>query len=251
MKYFFITGMGRSGTKFLSTLLNQASEVQVEHEFIGNREFAILSNYLDSNNYTIPYLNRFKNRIIKEVEEGKHTFIDVNGGLRNCVLELKMVFRSEKIFHLVRNPKKVVRSYYLRRNENSVHQIPKNKEDNEWWLDADKFSRICWNWNNTTQNLLAQNTHLIRFEDLIANYNYLYDNILKPCQIDINESKWKEMRSIRVNKTKSRFKRFLYAKFKGKEYVEDSLPQYENWSIEYKDVFEKICGDTMRELGYN
>ena len=52
--YIFITGFGRSGTSFLSHLLSKCDGVNSFHEYIGNREFELLSWYLGKK-YTIPY----------------------------------------------------------------------------------------------------------------------------------------------------------------------------------------------------
>lgn len=179
MQYFFVTGMGRSGSKFLSTLLQANDGICAKHEFIGNREFALLTWYLEGQDYTFQYLKRAKREIDKDMRQC-HTFIDVNGGLRNSVPELFKVFKPTRIYHLVRNPKKVVRSIFIRRNEMNIHEIPKEKANIEWWLDANKFSRICWNWKNTTEKLLSQNTCLIKFEEIIFNYEYCYEKLLKP-----------------------------------------------------------------------
>ena len=60
-KYTFITGMGRSGTKFLSQLLQLDSNYMVKHEEIGNREFLLASWYIGQA-YTTPYLKGEKQR---------------------------------------------------------------------------------------------------------------------------------------------------------------------------------------------
>ena len=75
MKYAFITGMGRSGTKFLSGLLALDKDVYSVHEFIGNREYWLVSWYL-GDVYSSVILQNEKKRIDTKVE--KNCFIDVN-----------------------------------------------------------------------------------------------------------------------------------------------------------------------------
>ena len=177
MEYIFITGMPRSGTTFIGRLLlNGIENATTFHEHIGNREFAILSYYMGKE-YTETFLKNEKQKI-----ESKFTsklFIDVNGALRNSVPEVINIFKPKNIYHLIRNPKNVVRSLYTRRSEKRVHWLPKDKEGIKWWLNADKFSRICWNWVDTTQNLLKQETNIIIFEKIISDYNYFEEKSTK------------------------------------------------------------------------
>lgn len=62
MKTAFITGLGRSGTKFLTALLSECAGTDCRHEFTGNREFWILSWYQQPDIYTLPYLEREKKK---------------------------------------------------------------------------------------------------------------------------------------------------------------------------------------------
>ena len=150
--YIFITGFGRSGTSFLSHLLSKCDGVNSFHEYIGNREFELLSWYLGKK-YTIPYLKQQKLIIEKNnLISGK--FVDVNGAYRNCIEDVIEVFNPLKTFHLIRDPRDLVRSLYTRRDNKKVHFIPKNEDDIKWWINSDKFSQICWNWNTERSYLI-------------------------------------------------------------------------------------------------
>ena len=81
MKYAFVTGMGRSGTKFLAELLSMTPECKATHEFIGGREFSLLSWYIKAADYAVPYLRRARQRIESEAN-GECVFIDVNSYLQ-------------------------------------------------------------------------------------------------------------------------------------------------------------------------
>ncbi len=249
MNYVFFTGMGRSGTKFLTTLLGQIPNVHSVHEYIGNREFWLLSWYLHGTEFTIPFLERAKNKIETDYKQG--TFIDVNGYLQNCAPELKAVFKPDKIFHVVRNPKAVVRSYYTRRNDADIHLLPKDRIQIEGWLDNDKFYQVCWNWANTTNQLLDQDTELVIFEKITTDYSYFKERILDPLNLDLSVEAWSAGVSTKVNKTRSTAYRWLYAKLKGKPFVEDPLPEYDNWPEFYKKQFAEICGPAMKRCGYS
>ncbi|NIM17571.1 MAG: hypothetical protein GTO45_36620 [Candidatus Aminicenantes bacterium] len=248
MRYAFVTGMGRSGTVFVTNLLKQCGQVTVRHEFIGNREYWVLSWYLPHDVYAEPYLIRAKNSIESTFDEG--FFIDVNGYLQHSVPLLRKVFGASQVFHLVRDPRRVVRSLYSRRSDRSVDLIPKNRPEVEKWLDGDKFQHICWNWASTTRELLSEDTKLILFEKVISDYDYLVQNLLEPLDLPLERQLWTRLIKKKLNKTRSKFYRYLYCKVKGKEYISTSIPEYNRWPTAYKEIFEELCGDVMRQCGY-
>ena len=200
-KYIFITGFGRSGTKFISHLLSQCNDVSSFHEYVGNREFELVSWYLGES-YTKPYLEKQKIRIENDTRIGQK-FIDVNGAYRNCVDQLENVFEPFKIFHLVRDPRNVVRSLYTRRDDKKVHFVPKNTIDIKWWLEADKLSQICWNWKTETELLLKRDLDIIQFERIITDYDYFKTNLLDKIDLEMDFKKWKREVSIKKKPDKT------------------------------------------------
>ncbi len=248
MKFAFITGMGRSGTKLVAELLNQSPHAASQHECIGNREFWLLSWYLPHDNYSELILAEEKIRIEKKFNS--QLFIDVNSRLQNCVPALHKIFDPVEVFHLVRNPKEVVRSIYTRRIEENIHLVPKSKTELKKWMESDKLSQICWNWKNATENLLREKTTLIRFEDLISNYESFSRLMGHPLGLDISEEIWMSIANKKVNRTRSKLFRWAYARWKGKSFVDDELPPFEQWTSQNKERFYDICGDTMRKCGY-
>ena len=151
MKYTFITGLGRSGTTFMSYLLNQSSEADVFHDHIGQREYWLLSWYINSGVYTLPYL-RAKKKCLPSLCKSNH-YIDVNSYLNNDIKSLMTVFNNPKIYHLVRDPRKVISSTFLRIDNSTINKAPKNKNSMMKWLKEDKFYRICYNWSKTIKYL--------------------------------------------------------------------------------------------------
>lgn len=249
MKYIFVTGMGRSGTTFLSRLLSHIEGVYAGHEYIGDREYWLLSWYLEGQNYAKPYLERAKNDIEREINE--KIFIDVNSYLHHSTQELQNVFDPLEVFHIVRHPKDVVRSLYTRRTDKNFHILPKDRPSIEQWMGGDKFSQICWNWAATTKQLEKNATKLIHFEKLVSDYTYFNENLLSPFGLALPRSSWDTLKSTRVKKTKSPAYRYLYAKIKGKPFVKTKLPEYNQWSRRQKDIFLELCGDAMQSIGYD
>jgi hypothetical protein len=111
--------------------------------------------------------------------------------------------------------------------------------------------RICWNWNQTTSALLSQPAQLIRFEDIITDYQKFKQLLLDPLQIIITEEEWKKVKSEKVNQTRSQAYRWLYSRWKGKPYVEASLPPFEQWPENDKNLLLNVCGETMQRCGYS
>lgn len=248
MEYVFVTGMGRSGTKFLTNLLGTLDNVHAVHEYIGNREFWLLSWYLPIDVYAKPFLERQKKQI-----EGRYSsgiFIDVNGYLQNAVPEINTTFQPKKIFHFVRDPRDVIRSLYTRRNDSDIHLIPKNLPDIEKWLDGDKFTQICWNWANTTEQLLKENTELLKFEKIKSDFEYFSEKILVPLNLDLPKSAWEEAVAKKINRTRPMWYRWVYSKVKNKPVMKDELPNYTEWTEYQKKQFIEICGSTMKKCGY-
>ncbi len=249
MKYIFITGLGRSGTSFISALLRKIKGVHVGHENTGSREFWLLSWYLKDSDYITEYLLRKKKKLESEVNSG--WYIDSDSYLQNATDELKKVFQPEEIFHLVRHPEEVIRSIYTRRNENDIHLVPKKTVDIQRWMDGTRFEQVCWNWRNAVENLLDKNIPVIKLEELTENYNYFCERLLNPFGFTLEKNKWEEIKNKKVNKTRSALFRYTYAKVKGKHYQPDVLPEYANWTEEQKKIFSEYCFPAMKQLGYS
>ncbi len=241
--------MGRSGTKFLASVLSRSSQASVFHEEIGDREFWLLSWYLDKENYSKPFL--LNQKMILEKRSDSRILIDVNSGLQNSADVLKEVFPGARIFHLVRDPRKVIPSIYNRRSDKRIHLVPKTRNEFEKWLNYTKLEQVCWNWNDTTTRLLKSDLELIQFEKLISDYQYFKNSLTDKIGIsDINEHTWDMIRNSKVNSTKPKWYRYLYSHLKRKDFVSEHLPRFEEWQTFQQKVLFDICGETMEKLGY-
>lgn len=253
MKYMFITGMGRSGTGFTSRLLSSIPSATVRHEYIPHqrgvtsREYVLASWFLGSE-YAVPYLRRKR----EEIERAFSTswFVDVDAGLRHSVPALREVFPEAVILHQVRDPRDAVRSIFTRRVDSQVHQVPRSRSEVERWLLADKFERVCKDWASTTEQLLNEGLPLLQLERLTEDFDYVQERMSRPYGLPVTESSWDAIRHRKVNSTKSKFLRYAYAKLKGKQYVTDQLPTFQNWTAAQKDMLIEICGPIARECGY-
>lgn len=246
MTYAFVTGMGRSGTKFLGSLLALDTKVFSAHEYIGNREYWLVSWYLGSD-YSKVILEKAKHKIDSEVKA--QSFIDVNSYLSDSTESLNTVFDDSTVFHLVRNPKKVVPSLMIRRDDRGIHKIPKTQEEIKAWTNMCKLEQVCVNWVQTTEDLLKSDANLLLFESLIKDYNYLSEKVLTPLNLNISETQYNSHKSKKVNKTRGWLYRFLYAKYKGKQQISKTIT-FEDFDEKQRKQFYAICGPTMDKLGY-
>ena len=246
MKYTFITGMGRSGTKFLGSFLGIDTNVYSAHEYMGNREYWLVSWYL-GDKYSKVILKNAKSKIESEVK--KEVFIDGNAYSADSTEALKDVFGGSNIFHLVRNPKKVVPSLMIRRDDKGIHKIPKTEQEIEAWTNMSKLEQVCVNWVQTTEDLLKSDAKILQFENLIKDYNYLLEKVLIPLDLNISEEQYNNHKSKKVNQTRGWLYRFLYAKYKGKQQISKTIT-FEDFDTKQREQFYAICGPTMEKLGY-
>jgi hypothetical protein len=246
MTYAFVTGMGRSGTKFLGSLLALDPNVFSAHEYIGNREYWLVSWYLGSD-YSKVILEKAKHEIEAEIKT--QTFIDVNGYLSDSVESLNTVFNDAMVFHLVRDPKKVVPSLMIRRDDRGIHKIPKKHNEIKAWTTMSKLEQVCTNWVQTTEDLLSTNAELLLFERVVKEYDYVSDKLFTPLKIDISKAQYEDYKSKKVNKTRGWLYRYLYAKYKGKQHVGKAIT-FEDFDDKQRELFYTICGPTMNKLGY-
>lgn len=246
MKYVFVTGMGRSGTKFLGSFFGIDTNVYSTHEYIGNREYWLASWYLGGK-YSKVILKRAKTKIESEIN--KSVFMDVNAYPADSSESLKEVFDNPMIFHLVRNPKKVVPSLMIRRDDKGIHKIPKTEHEIEAWTKLSKLEQVCVNWVQTTEDLLKSDADLLQFENLIKDYNYLSEKVLTPLNINITQEQYNDFKSKKINKTRGWLYGYLYAKYKGKQQISKTIT-FDNFDEKQREQFYAICGPTMVKLGY-
>lgn len=246
MEYVFATGMSRSGTMLLAGLLSGVEGASAHHERCTARDvpFAAMSWYL-GDSFAVPYLQRAREDI--EREHDAPFFVDVSSSLQRAVGALRKVFDPREVFHLVRDPREVVRSRYARHTDKSLLLAP--KENIDAWIDSDKFTRLCREWADTTAILVAEGTRLVRFEELIGSYEYFRGQVLAPLGWELSEEKWRSHTSERVNHTRSSLRRYVWAALKGREHIQ-ALPAYGQWSAQQKETLREVCGEQMELVGY-
>lgn len=240
-KMFFIVSMGRSGTRFLSRLLDlpQGGDVAVFHELNSDRH-ALVKAYINSNNAK-KYLEHYRGRVIaaRIMHSKCKIYGEVNSYLRYHVRPIQELW-NPLVLHLIRDGRSVVRSIMNRKtflpsdrlHSGKLAPLP-NDPWSEKWPSMSRFERVCWYWANTNRHLLAQELPLVRFEEIIHSYELFEKQILRPIGISISSKKWEEQIHFPQNQNKYNW-----------------FPHWENWSAFQKKQFEEICADIMLDLGY-
>jgi hypothetical protein len=238
--FFFILGMGRSGTTFLASFLNRAKGAYVFHE-PAFEDFNAHVKAFYSPEAAEKYIQKFRK---KEIYLRMHhinagIYGEVNSSLRRHAGAIKNAFPRATVLHLVRDGRDVVRSLMSRRmmtpKDPFSIRIHPTKSDawSERWRAMDRFSRICWYWQVENSYLRATIPKMVQFEKILSNYEYFRNEILELCHIHVEKTDW-ENAVVSPRNTTSRF----------------GMPRWDKWTPDQKKIFTNICGDEMAKCGY-
>lgn len=239
---FFMLSSGRTGTKFLSNLLNKDINAVVLHEPIRlDAKFNPLS--INNPELASKYIKEFRKKYIYFLLHNQkfNIYGEINPRLRYLYPGLQSNF-SANFFHLVRNGKDVVRSlmsrsHYKTPGHTSFKFKPKKISPYyDKWKYMDRFEKICWYWMHANKYLRKNiGRNPIKFEYLISNYNYLKEKLLNTTGIKISKKTYMEL--IENPEKKNQTQNHIF-------------PSWENWSQNYKKKFISICGEEMSALNY-
>ncbi|MGE4003547.1 MAG: hypothetical protein AB7I48_25445 [Planctomycetaceae bacterium] len=239
-----VTGMGRSGTRFLSTLINHARNAAARHELIGDTAFAALSYYNAAHPLVSTKMQAGFRRFMTEVPTADR-YVAVEPGLRYAVPVVRNLSPQPNCWHLVRNGRAVVQSMQRRKflTDRDPHLpcMPFDAAEFERWQRSDRFGRLCWYWTDSVSRLLQQGVRTLHLEQLVSDYDYLDEQLLQPAGIALPKSAWIQERDRRVNRSgwRLRLKALIGRR-----------PRSESWSREHERTFREVCGDVMGTLNY-
>ncbi|MCL4267167.1 MAG: sulfotransferase [Anaerolineae bacterium] len=236
---FFIVGLGRSGTTFLSQLLKEVSRCAIYHETKRDGE-ALTAAYWNIHQADY-YLSTYRERLMawRILRTHCETYGEVNSYLRYHVKALQKRYQPQ-ILHLVRDGRHVVTSIMNRHTftpsdaKHSGRICPHpGTPYAEQWDSMDRFARVCWYWAETNQYLVDCQLPLVRFEDVISSYECFSHQVLKPLGIDVPTNIWTEQVNVPKNESKTRV-----------------FKDWNSWTPRQKQQFEEICGEVMVDLNY-
>jgi hypothetical protein len=258
MRYFFITGLGRSGSAFLANLLAQDPAARVEHEpFPDDNLHLPLAYYGGAGASVRDYVRRRRAEIESRTAGTVGLYGEVNSLLRYFTDDLRQVFDDPPLLFLVRDGRRYVESAYVRNvytpEAGHAHIVP--KDGDPWasdWSGFGRFEKLCWYWQHTNEHLAAQLGTFVRFEDLLRGYDVLRDRVLAPTGVRIEEAVYRaEVGRPRNTKEDFARRRFGSRLRLGRRPTIPPDRHLGPWTPAMDASFEAICGATMRRFGYH
>lgn len=244
---FFILSTGRSGTQFLSNLLNTIDDKSmVLHEPDFHYDVKVMEKSRKSREYAFNYIDRFKKiAIYKRINANNvMRYGEVTGTLRYHVEALQKVFPKAKIILMAKDGRDVVRSimgwpqFYAKGSKGAYNLKPLPSEHYYGqWPEMTRFEKLSWLWMHSYELMLKfiPSENIIHFEQLVNNFEYFKMKIADKVGIAIKEPEWLEAVK---QKSPNATKRYAF-------------PHWTQWPEDYKKAFDTICGPTMKKLGYD
>lgn len=205
---------------WLADVLGRCEGALVYHEpFQGERE-ALLTAIRDpatADSYIRDF--RRKETWLRAMMAGAscRVYGSVNGYLRRHASALKEHIPEANVFHLIRDPRDVVRSMMNR----AAFSPP------------DEFAKACLWWCEENRLLRCCSLPCLRFEDLTASYTVFSEHLLQPLELSLDETTWRICVATKKNASLS-----------------EPFPPYDQWSSEQRSHFYRACGPEMRFYGY-
>ena len=125
----------------------------------------------------------------------------------------------------VRDGRDVVRSWHSRHTfAGDGFEKVVNPEGNT------RFEQLCWLWNEINSLALSKHPRVVIFERILEDWSYFQHFF---SFLAIPKPAWENAREKKENATPSY-----------------NLPHYTEWGKELRSIFQKRCGELMKELCY-
>jgi len=249
-KSLFISGVGRSGTHFLSKIFENNEAVASYHldnlKTATEDSFMMYCKWYKLSVDFAPFVDSRKFLIQNAFEDHKY-YVESNPYLALIIEELANEFKS-KILIVFRDPEKVVQSHlnkgwyssinpifdtnfmgpgfhYCHRNANHFFGriLPNNHIELERWTKLSQVGKVSWMWKVINENLLNASKNINNQNIMIVNIEkFEYEDYLKLCKfIDVNSDlDHFEFDTIKIQKPGKTQKKTFRDKWTDKEFDE-------------------------------
>lgn len=226
---FFCLNSGSCGSKYLVELLAANGYGSCFHEKFPDLDDQGVSYYLDGQEFA---LSRWIIRLTRH-----RVFLESSNRLFSMTEILSEEFPSAGFIHLYRDGRDFVNSGLNKTIWPDVMHGPRLRYSSRLAgpADAGSFERACWYWRNYNERIAddLQGRYALRlkFEDLIAGrIGELADFLNCPLSLaTIPPVNTKQDKKLAVKRYESA----------------------DDWPADFHATFDRVCGDTMRRLGYS
>jgi Sulfotransferase family len=237
---FFFLSTGRTGTRWLSGLLNRDPDALVVHEPVPV-ETLEHKRAFDDPQEARRYIRDFRLREIylRTHRERVSRYGEVNGCLRRHAVALQEFLPQATLIHIVRDGRDLVRSLVARETYAGSHPVyhdfrpPPDDAVAARWDDLSLFERSCYGWNVENAYLRRHVPLRVRFEDMLSSYDLFNRGVLEPTGLRVSEADWADSAQRPENATAAH-----------------TLPEWSSWSEDETRTFWDLCGEEMRHYGY-
>lgn len=237
---FFFLSTGRTGTRWLSGLLNGDPDALVVHEPVPV-ETMEHKRAFDDPEEARRYIRDFR---LKEIYLRTHRakvsrYGEVNGCLRRHAVALEEFLPEAALIHIVRDGRDLVRSLVARKTYDGTHPVyhdfrpPPTDPVAARWDELSLFERSCCGWKVENEYLRRHVPLRVRFEDMLSSYDRFRADVLGPTGIEVSRAEWEASVQQPENVTESH-----------------TLPGWESWTEDETRTFWELCGDEMVHYGY-
>ena len=236
----FILSTGRSGSKFITHLLNYSSNITAYHE--PRPTLLYFSNFAYHNQNEIKILanmiNGARMELVMEVFIKDKIYVESNQCLTFFAPVIANLFKKSKLIHLIRHPGDFVRSAVRKgwhKNDSIWESGRVKKADENRWAGMDQIERLSWLWNTTNtyiedfkKKINHQRSQTIKFEELVENTQTIKKLLKFTGGEKIKKEKITEMQTKKFNELEIHpdepptMKKMI------------NFPQYNNWDDKMK-----------------
>lgn len=253
----FVLSTGRSGTKFLASLMQHSDLTDAYHE--AEPRLMSLMNYAFHHQHRKETLQKIIEAarfelILKSFIKGK-IYFEANHCLTFFASQLNLMFPESRFIVLVRHPGDFVASAARKgflKNEN-IWEAGRIKMNNRVkWSKLSHIEKLAWLWTSThlfidkfLKTISEERYFLIRFEEMVSQHEKLADLLMFTGLDDINSRKLIKLQDERVNELK------ILAYEPDTMRKNKDFPAYAKWDPQMINSLKKYTGDIPAKYGYN
>lgn len=207
----FILSTGRSGSKFLASLLNATPNAAAFHEPRPTLQY--FSDYAyhhqDEENVLTNMIDAARMESILDVFIKDKIYVESNQCLTFFAPFIARCFGGAKFVHVVRHPGDFVRSAVRKgwhRNDSIWEAGRVKMADSDRWDKMDQVEKLGWVWVTTNrfidrfkERIEPRRSLTLKFEDLVNEVGAVKKLLEFACAGDIDSGKIKEMQAARIN----------------------------------------------------